>query len=230
MKFKEGLKTALRRTAVIVCCAGLTVLVLGGVFLGLYTAYHHHLTSVYNQGVQEGLSIGRSEGRSQGRAEVRKHLELLKKQADKAVQEAVARVERLERALSWHEVWATREGLVGKKTASGKVIKATDVFVALPSKSALGKQVCVEYNSKRVFCNVEDVGPWSTEDEYWFREGTRPASEQGERLPESMKKKYGIPKNMSGIDLSDGLWETLGIPKTQGLVYIKWRFVEMPDD
>jgi len=227
--FKEKFKLALRRTAIIVTCAALTVLVLGGVFLGLYVAYHNTLTSAYNQGVEEGMRVGFKQGQEQGRDEVRKRLELLK-QFDKTTEDTVEKMQRLERALAWHEVWATREGLVGKTTASGKVIGAADVFVALPSRSALGKRVCVQYGDKSVFCKVEDVGPWSTKDEYWFRNGTRPAAEQGERLPDSMKKKYGPPKNMSGIDLSDGLWEVLGIPKGQGLAYVKWRFAEIPND
>src|SRR5919197_1139075 len=56
-------------------------------------------------------------------------------------------------------VWATREGLVGKTTASGHVIEPNDHFVALSSRSALGKTVVVTYKGKSIQAPVMDVGP-----------------------------------------------------------------------
>lgn len=140
----------------------------------------------------------------------------------------------------WHEVWATREGLIGHVTASGLKIEADDVFVALPSRKALGRRVEVTlvYASRRakgrlippgrpgkgpgpvITCKVEDVGPWSTRDPYW-ETGTRPLAESGKRKPWTSPA-----RNPAGIDLSDGLWKALGISRKRGLVRVKWRFVE----
>ena len=70
-------------------------------------------------------------------------------------------------------VFATREGLVGRKTANGHTIVERDRFVALPSKrvlNPLGKrdyQVRVTYKGKTTTAPVWDVGPWNTKDNYW---------------------------------------------------------------
>ena len=121
-------------------------------------------------------------------------------------------------------VFATREGLVGKKTASGMIIQKDSVFVALPSRSALGKLVKITYCDKSVVCRVSDVGPWSTKDCYWGTR-TRPLSESGLRIPVILQNKYGKPKNKAGIDLSDGLWDKLGIKRDNGIVLVTWEFV-----
>lgn len=117
-------------------------------------------------------------------------------------------------------VWATRIGLVGETTASGHIIEEDDVFVALPSRSVLHREVEVFYGRNSIKCLVKDVGPWSTRDEYWEK-GTRPAAEVGKRLPFK-----GKTRNKAGIDLSDGLWENLGIPRKIGVAKVKWRFIE----
>lgn len=126
---------------------------------------------------------------------------------------------------TWYEVYATREGLVGGKTATGHIIREDDVFVALPDRSALRRWVEVEYLGRRVVAQVLDVGPWSIEDPYWLRDGV-PLAERGLRRPIIWMEKYGKPKNKAGIDLSNGLWRELGIPWSKGIVKIKWRWVE----
>ena len=73
-------------------------------------------------------------------------------------------------------VFATREGLVGRKTANGHTIVERDRFAALPSKRALnspGKrdyQVRVTYKGKSATVPIWDVGPWNTKDNYWDAE------------------------------------------------------------
>lgn len=71
--------------------------------------------------------------------------------------------------------YATREGLVGGTTANGHVIKATDIFVALPSSKALNSSpsgtdytVDVTYNGK-TYTNVPvwDIGPFNDKDDHW---------------------------------------------------------------
>lgn len=121
----------------------------------------------------------------------------------------------------WHRVKATREGLVGKQTATGFRIKEDSVFVALPHRSALKREVEVKYGDTTVKCKVRDIGPHSIYDDYW-NEDRRPLAEKGIRLP----KKWGEAKNDAGIDLSDGLWDKFGIKRGVGIVEVQWRFVE----
>ena len=126
--------------------------------------------------------------------------------------------------VDWIHVEATREGLVGKITASGLKIKPKSIFAALPHRNALGKTIVVRYGSKSIQCKIEDVGPWSTKDDYW-KDGNRPLSESGKRVPDFYMEKYGKPKNESGIDLSDGLWDALGIKRGIGVTKVSWRFI-----
>jgi len=121
----------------------------------------------------------------------------------------------------YFKVMATREGLVGKRTACGHLIKAEDQFVALPSRKALRRTVEVRYDNRVIRCPVLDVGPHSTKDPYWETD-TRPLSESGKRIP----AKWGRAKNKAGIDLSDGLWDAFGITRGTGIVEVQWRFVE----
>ena len=135
---------------------------------------------------------------------------------------AVAILLSLFTAPEWHNVYATREGLVGHTTASGHVIEEDDVFVALPSRRALGKEVIVRYKKKTVRCEVKDVGPWSTKDDYWNHDGI-PLAESQKRVPASLGRK---PTNPAGIDLSNGLWDRLGIERGIGYTRVEWRFVD----
>ncbi len=70
-------------------------------------------------------------------------------------------------------LWATREGMVGGRTANGHVIGERDRFVALPSRRALSRnggneyQVRLKYNGREATAPVWDVGPWNTKDNYW---------------------------------------------------------------
>ena len=108
-------------------------------------------------------------------------------------------------------VTASREGLIGQRTASGLIIQADSIFVALPSRSALHRIVVVEYQGRRAEAPVLDVGPHNTRDPYWRYPNKRPRAE-------SQKG------NHAGIDLSDALWDQLGIPRVLGLVKVTWRF------
>ena len=107
-------------------------------------------------------------------------------------------------------VTATREGLVGHKTATGHVIRHGDVFVALPSVKALHRTVRVSYGRRSITCPVLDVGPHHTNDPYWVK-GTVPRAQTTRR-------------NHAGIDISDGAWKALGITRKIGTVRITWKF------
>ncbi len=114
----------------------------------------------------------------------------------------------------WQHVFATREGELGKRTATGLVIAAESRFVALPHRLALYKQVEVRHGTRVLVVPVLDVGPWNTDDAYW-RAGARPAAERG-------VGRYRAPANPAGIDLSDAVFAALGLPDND---WVDWRFV-----
>jgi len=128
-------------------------------------------------------------------------------------------------------VFATREGLVGGRTANGHIVAERDHFVALPSRRTLAPQGSSDYSVKVcastgrcAFAPVWDVGPWNTRDDYWnppdvrqewevlaqgvpqaqaaYREGFNDGRDQYDRKVQ----------NPAGIDLGDGLfWDVLGL-------------------
>jgi hypothetical protein len=114
----------------------------------------------------------------------------------------------------WQRVYATREGLVGRRLATGDIQRAGDRFVALPHRSALRRTVEVRYRERIVVAPVRDVGPWNVDDPYWDH-GRRPAAELG-------RGTFRRPSNPAGIDLSDATFAALGM-KDNG--YVEWRFV-----
>ncbi|GAA5122672.1 hypothetical protein [Pseudonocardia adelaidensis] len=141
------------------------------------------------------------------------------------------RTESDERALALsYRVFATREGLVGGKTANGHVIGDHDHFVALPSRRALSPRGSSDYSVKVcasgrcAFAPVWDVGPWNTRDDYW-----NPGSKRQEwrDLPQGVPQAQAAHddgynggrdqydrevSNPAGIDLGDGLfWDALGL-------------------
>src|SRR5262249_55242508 len=77
---------------------------------------------------------------------------------------------------AWQQVYARREGEIGKRTATGFVITPDAMFVALPHRVALGKHVEVRYRQRAIVVPVLDVGPWNIDDEYWAT-NRRPAAE-----------------------------------------------------
>ncbi len=118
------------------------------------------------------------------------------------------------RPSAWQRVYATREGEIGKRTATGHRISSQSLFVALPHPGALGKQVEVRYRARAIVVPVLDVGPWNVDDAYWI-DGRRPASE-------GSRGYYRTPSNRAGIDLSDAVFATLGLHDND---WVEWRFV-----
>ena len=79
-------------------------------------------------------------------------------------------------------LFATREGLVGKRTANGHVIVKRDHFVALPSRRGLNPndrsrdylvRVCYVPTGRCETAPVWDVGPWNIRDDYWNTSSVR---------------------------------------------------------
>ncbi|HET6290418.1 MAG TPA: hypothetical protein VFG15_27185 [Amycolatopsis sp.] len=128
------------------------------------------------------------------------------------------------------KVYGTREGLTGRTTANGHVIKSRDHFVALPSGRGLAPKntgnytvrVCRTDNSRCEYAPVWDVGPWNTKDDYWNPSATR---QMWKNLPQGKpeaqaayqdgynggKDEFGRKvANPAGIDLADGtFWDGL---------------------
>lgn len=115
-------------------------------------------------------------------------------------------------------VKATREGLVGERTASGYIIDSVVPFVALPSVKALGKFIRVRnpHNSLVRYAIVLDVGPWNTHDDNYVFNGHRPQSETGADIS-------GRPTNKAGIDLSEKIWQQLLMIDNSE---IEWEFIQ----
>lgn len=142
-----------------------------------------------------------------------------------------------------YRIFATREGLVGNRTANGHVIQPRDRFVALPSWSVLSPKgtskyaVRLTYNGRTVIAPVWDVGPWNTRDDYWnldrryndipvgrpmahaaYHDGYNGGrDESGRRVREP-----------NGIDIADGtFWDDLGMTRSD---YVLVTFLWLGED
>ena len=113
-------------------------------------------------------------------------------------------------------VKATREGLIGEKTASGFVIERVVPFVALPSVNALGKFVRLSANGRTCIAVVLDVGPWNEHDDAYVFRGARPLAETGYDT-------RGRKTNGAGLDLGEKVWALLGMTDNGN---VDWSFVE----
>jgi hypothetical protein len=114
-------------------------------------------------------------------------------------------------------VLATREGLIGGKTASGYVVDDVVPFVALPAAAALRLWVRVvnPRTGKSIKALVLDVGPWNTRDHLYVFGGARPAAESG-------TDQFGRVTNKAGIDLSERVWHALGMTDNGP---VEWEFL-----
>ena len=114
-------------------------------------------------------------------------------------------------------VKATREGLVGDRTASGYVIDTVVPFVALPSTNALEHFIRISnpLNGKECIAIVLDVGPWNEHDDAYVFGGSRPQAESGTDTS-------GRPTNGAGIDLGEKVWALLGMEDNTD---VSWEFL-----
>lgn len=126
-----------------------------------------------------------------------------------------------------YTVYATREGLVGARTASGHVITVADHFVALPSRRALSIGDNADYRvrvcagQRCVTEPVLDVGPWNTHDDYWNTDRElfddlplgKPEAEAAytDSYHDGMDFRGRQVLNPAGIDLADGTFADLGL-------------------
>lgn len=147
-----------------------------------------------------------------------------------AIPPARVRAQAAPAAAPTYTVFATREGLVGHRTANGHRIRPRDRFVALPAWAVLASeggnefQVRVTYRDRSVVLPVWDVGPWNTHDDYW-----QPNRRYGD-LPVGMPMAQAAYTNgynggrdefgrrirlPNGIDIADGaFWDDLGMTQS----------------
>lgn len=114
-------------------------------------------------------------------------------------------------------VRATREGLVGKPTATGYIIDRCVPFVALPSTRALYRAVMIANpaNGKSCEAMVLDVGPFNEHDDDYVFDGARPIAESGQSVS-------GKGTNGAGIDLGEKVWNLLGMTDNGP---VDWEFL-----
>lgn len=130
-----------------------------------------------------------------------------------------------------YRIYATREGLVGGRTANGHIITTRDHFVALPSGTTLNCNGCTTYkvnlfnpSNGRVKNGVPqwDVGPWNTKDNYWhvprqmwqdLPRGKPEAQAAYQDGYNNGRDEFGrVVANPAGIDLADGtFWDDMGM-------------------
>lgn len=142
-----------------------------------------------------------------------------------------------------YRIFATREGLVGHRTANGHIIRPRDRFVALPSWTVLSSkggnefQVRVTYRGRSTVLPVWDVGPWNTRDDYWSPKRrysdlpvgvpmAQAAYESGyNRGRDEFGRRVGLP---NGIDIADGaFWDDLGMT---GSDWVEVTFLWLGED
>lgn len=129
------------------------------------------------------------------------------------------------------KVKATREGLVGKKTATGWIIDDEFPFVALPAHDALNHWVKVfnPLNGRMVCAQVRDVGPFNEHDNnYVFQLVTNgtdgPQAFEVRPQAESGISVSGHGTNKAGIDLGGYVWNALGMKDN---TEVMWEFVKV---
>ncbi|RRR78521.1 MAG: hypothetical protein EI684_00230 [Candidatus Viridilinea halotolerans] len=124
-------------------------------------------------------------------------------------------------------VRATRQGMVGGRTANGWIIPPRARFASLPSTSSLSSrggheyQVRLTYQGRSVVVPVYDVGPHNTRDDYWnqVRRGF-PDLPWGWPMDHAAyyqgynggRAAHGYVRFPTAVDVGDGAWlDDLGI-------------------
>lgn len=140
-----------------------------------------------------------------------------------------------------YRVHATRQGMVGGRTANGHRITRRDHFVSLPSWRALSSNggreylVRITYNGRSSVAPVYDVGPWNVHDNYWDAQRER-FGDLRRGWPEDHAAYYdkynggraekGRVRFPTAIDIGDGVWwDDLGIRGDQGVVEVTFLWL-----
>lgn len=134
----------------------------------------------------------------------------------------------------------TRQGMVGGRTANGHIITKNDMFVSLPSWTALSSRNGNEYmvrlsaNGKSVVVPVMDVGPWNHDDNYWDanREIYKDLPVGWPQDHAAYYEKYnkgraqkGYVRFPSAVDIGDGAYWALGLGGAQATVNVTFLWL-----
>lgn len=124
-----------------------------------------------------------------------------------------------------HRVRATREGLVGRQTATGWVIDNKRMFAALPSRRALHCRVVITnpLNGKSCIAEICDLGPHNEHDDAYVFGDERPLAEQGFHTVQSGQPPVPGETNGAGIDLGEAVWNALGMRDN---TLVDWSFYD----
>jgi hypothetical protein len=138
-------------------------------------------------------------------------------------------------------VRATRQGMVGGRTANGFIIPPRARFVSLPSWSVLSTrgrdeyQVRLTYRGRSTVVPVYDVGPYSGRDDYWnAQRGGFPQLERGWPMDHAAyyegfnggQADKGFVRFPTAIDVGDGAWlDDLGIHGDQAELEVTYLWM-----
>src|SRR5215212_4040643 len=143
-------------------------------------------------------------------------------------------------APTW-KLHATRQGMVGGRTANGHRITKRDHYVSLPSWRALSPEgtteymVRITYNGRTSVAPVYDVGPWNAHDDYWNEQRQRYA-DLPRGYPEDHaayfdgynggRAEQGRVRFPTAIDIGDGAWwDDLGIKGDRAVVEVTFLWL-----
>lgn len=144
-----------------------------------------------------------------------------------------------------YKVFATREGLVGGRTANGYIIEPDAWFVSLPSWRSLNTygsydyQVRITHGDRSVVAPVWDVGPWNAHDDYWnvhrerYQDLRRGWPEDHAAYFDGYNGGYaekGYVHSPTAIDIGDGAWWALGLPDGRFEVEVTFLWLEGDTD
>lgn len=138
-------------------------------------------------------------------------------------------------------VRATRQGMIGGRTANGFIIPPRARFVSLPSWSVLSTrgrdeyQVRISYKGRSTVVPVYDVGPYSERDDYWDpRRDGYPDLERGWPMDHAAfyegynggRADKGHVRFPTAMDVGDGAWiDDLGIVGDQAEVEVTYLWL-----
>jgi hypothetical protein len=136
---------------------------------------------------------------------------------------------------------ATRQGMVGGRTANGYIIEPKARFVSLPSWRSLAPKgsyeysVRITYNGRSSVAPVWDVGPYNVHDDYWsfdrerFKDLQRGWPQDHAAFYEGYNGGWGekgYVRFPTAIDIGDGVWQDdLGIKGDQAEVEVTFLWL-----
>lgn len=139
------------------------------------------------------------------------------------------------------KVHATRQGMVGGRTASGHVITKKDRFVSLPSWRSVSRpgrdeyKVRITYKGRSTVVPVYDVGPWNERDDYWnvererFKDLPRGYPQDHAAYFDGYNKgvaEKGRVRFPTAVDVGDGAWiDDLGIRGDRAVVEVTFLWL-----